>query len=388
MKNITLFLSIVLYCAGLRAQNYTEQQLKDSIAKEPTNPKFYNILAMLYYKAQNYEEAISNWKQAALYDPKDARPCNNIAELLKSYKKYDEASEYYRKAIAIDTANSLYSFNLAYMYQHQVKNPDSAMFYYRKSGRVYTGDKVGSNENPWYALLDLSGALYNADYYIEAYEVKNQKWKCYQCFDEEEKYKMLKNLRDNPNADAYIKLGDELTKKLQFNEPWKSYMARFNNGITIYDKALKLDPTKKTAVNSKIAAGLKEIAGSYLEDGYYEDALSYYEKALKYTQKDPEIYSAIGYIKLEKAKTPDYDGAIANFQKALTLTTASMAKKDTYENIGLCYEKKKDYKNAIVWYDKAVATEPNFAKSAHYKLARVYDALGNAEKAKYHRMRS
>jgi tetratricopeptide (TPR) repeat protein len=274
------------------------------------------------------------------------------------------------------------------MYQHLVKNPDSAMYYYRKSGRVYTGNKVGSNENPWYALLEVSGAMYNADYFIEAYEVRDKKWKCYQCFDDEEKYKMLKNLRDNPSADAYIKLGDELTKKLQFNEPWKSYMSRFNNGVTIYDKAVKLDPTKKAAVNTKIAAGLKEIAGSYLEDAYYEDALTYYERALKYTQKDPEIYSAIGYIKLEKAKTPDYDAALANYQKALALTTSSMAKKDTYENIGLCYEKKKDYKNAIVWYDKAVATEPNFAKSAHYKLARVYDALGNAEKAKYHRMRS
>lgn len=344
------------------------------------------LIAMFANHVFGQSEQVLRDKLSA--NPNDAPTSYALGEWLRNDKKYDEAATYFRKAISIDTTNSSYSFSLAYMYQHLVKNPDSAMYYYRKSGRVYTGNKVGSNENPWYALLELSGAMYNADYFIEAYEVRDKKWKCYQCFDDEEKYKMLKNLRDNPSADAYIKLGDELTKKLQFNEKWQAYMTRFNNGVGIYDKAVKLDPTKKAAVNTKISAGLKEIAGSYLEDAYYEDALTYYEKALKYSQKDPEIYSAIGYIKLEKAKTPDYDGALANFQKALTLTTSSMAKKDTYENIGLCYEKKKDYKNAIVWYDKAVATEPNFAKSAHYKLARVYDVIGNAEKAKYHRMRS
>lgn len=319
-------------------------------------------------------------------NPNDAPTSYALAEWLKNDKKYDEAATYFRKAIALDSTKSSYSFGLAHMYHYLSKNSDSAMYYYRKSGRVYTGE--GSQyEIPWARQLELSGASYNSDYFIEAYEAMvklNNKPGYY----DTEKYNMLKGLRDNPTADGYIKLGDELTKKLQFNEKWADYMVRFNGGVNAYEKAVKLDPTKKAAVNTKIAAGLKEIAGSYLEDAYYEDALTYYEKALKYTQKDPEIYSAIGYIKLEKAKTPDYDGALANFQKALALTTSSMAKKDTYENIGLCYEKKKDYKNAIVWYDKVVATEPNFAKSAHYKLARVYDALGNAEKAKYHRMRS
>lgn len=386
MKKIIFLLLIGISHVHVQAQGYTEQQLKDSIAKSPNEPRFYNSLAMVYYNARNYEGAITNWKQATVLDPKDARPSFNIALILKNDKKYDEAATYYRKAIAIDTANSSYSYALANLYHYLAINTDSAMYYYRKSGRVYTGKSVSTYENPWLPLLELSGASYNTDYFIEAYEsmAKIQQPGYY----DTEKYNMLKGLRDNPTADGYVKLGDELTKKLQFNEKWQSYMTRFNSGVTIYDKAVKLDPTKKAAVNTKIAAGLKEIAGSYLEDAYYEDALTYYERALKYTQKDPEIYSAIGYIKLEKAKTPDYDGALANFQKALALTTSSMAKKDTYENIGLCYEKKKDYKNAIVWYDKAVATEPNFAKSAHYKLARVYDTLGNAEKAKYHRMRS
>lgn len=329
------------------------------------------------------EEALREKLKA---NPNDAETSYKLAEWLKNDKKYDEAATYYRKAISIDSTNASYSFDMAYMYQYLVKNADTAMFYYRKSGRVYKGKSTGANENPWSALLQLAGSLYSTDYYIEAYDGMSKIQT--PGFSYTEKYDMLKGLRDNPTADAYMKLGDDLTQKLQFNEKWQDYMARFNSGVIAYDKAVKLDPTKKTAVNAKIAAGLKEIASSYLGDAYYEDALTYYEKALKYTQKDPEIYSGIGYIKLEKAKTPDYDGALANFQKALALTTSSMAKKDTYENIGLCYEKKKDYKNAIIWYDKAVAQEPNFAKSAHFKLARVYETMGNVEKVKYHRARS
>ncbi len=343
------------------------------------------LLALLFTNSifGQSEQALRD-KLAA--NPNDAPTSFALAEWLKNDKKFDEAANYYRKAIAIDSTNASYSYGLAFMYHRLTKSPDSAMYYYRKSGRVYVSNNKNRYENPWSGLLELSGASYNADYFIEAYEQMSKIQR--PGFENEEKYNMLKGLRDNPTADGYIKLGDKLTEKLAFNEKWADYMARFNSGINAYDKAVKLDPTKKTTVNAKIAAGLKEIGGSYLEDGYYEDALSYYEKALKYTQKDPEIYSAIGYIKLEKAKTPDYDGALANYQKALALTTASMAKKDTYENIGLCYEKKKDFKNAIVWYDKAVAQEPNFAKSAHYKLARVYDAMGNTAKAKYHRAKS
>lgn len=319
-------------------------------------------------------------------NPNDGQTSFALAEWLKNDKKFDEAGTYYRKAIAIDSMNASYSFGLAYMYHYQTKNLDSAMYYYRKSGRVYTGKSTSAYENPWIPLLELSGNAYNTDYFIEAYE--GQMKIKQPGFENEEKYNMLKGLRDKPTADGYMKLGDDLTKKLQFNEVWQNYISRFNSGLTAYDKAVKLDATKKASVNVKIANGLKEIAGSYLQDGYYEDALKYYERALTYTQKDPEIYSAIGYIKLEKAKTPDYDAALSNFQKSLALTTSSTGKKDNYENIGLCYEKKKDYKNAILWYDKAVAQEPNFAKSAHYKLARVYDAMGNTEKAKYHRARS
>lgn len=319
-------------------------------------------------------------------NPNDAQTSFALAEWLKNDKKFDEAGTYYRKAIAIDSTNASYSFGLAYMYHYQTKKLDSAMYYYRKSGRVYTGKSMSSYENPWIPLLELSGNAYDTEYFIEAYDgmmkIKQPG------FEYEEKYNMLKGLRDKPTAEGYMKLGDNLTVKQQFNEKFDVYLSRFNSGLNAYDKAVKLDPTKKTAVNTKIAAGLKEIAGSYFTDGYYEDALIYYNKALNYTQKDPEIYSGVGFIKLEKSKTPDYEGALANFQKALALTTASMAKHDVLENIGLVYERKKDFKNAIVYYDRAIAEQPNFSKSVHFKLARVYDAMGNTEKAKYHRARS
>lgn len=291
----------------------------------------------------------------------------------------------YEESAKKDTLHSNDYFQLGVIFTS--RNIDSAMFYFRESGRRYAKLNENYNNNGWQALMDLSGKIYNSEYFIEAYEAyyKNEE----AGYERLEKYKLLKGLRDNPTADGYVQLGDELTKPFNsYNENWKTFMIRYDNGIKSYDQAVKLDPAKKAIVQSKITGGMKGIADAYFNDGNYEDALKKYEQTVKYTQKDPELYSAIGFIKLEKLTIPDYKGALANFQKALVLTTASMKKKDCLENIGLCYEKMKDYPNAIIYYDKSITQEPNFARSAHFKLARVYDATGNKEKAKYHRMKS
>jgi tetratricopeptide (TPR) repeat protein len=329
--------------------------------------------------------------EAAIREQLNANPGSaqlnfNLAEWLKNEKKYPEAAIYYLNAARIDSTNSIVPYRLAYMYQYQVKNADSAMYYYRESGRRFTKKKENYYDNGWRALTELAGNLYNTEYFLEAYE--NYSLFSVPSYDLEQKYDLLKGLKNNPTADVYMKLGDELTKKLQFNEKWDDYMSRFKSGVTAYNEAIKLDPARKISVNSKLAAGTKEIAYAYFEDGYYEDALVYYEESLKYSQKDPEIYSAIGYIQLEKLKSPAYDKALGNFQKALSLTTSSITKKDMYENIGLCYERKNDAKNAIAYYEKGILQEPNYAKSIHAKLARLYNQAGNAAKAKYHQLRS
>lgn len=91
---------------------------------------------------------------------------------------------------------------------------------------------------------------------------------------------------------------------------------------------------------------------------------------------------------MDKLKTPDYKGAIASFQKALNLTNSASVKREIYEYIGSCYDKQKDYANAISNYELGIKQEPNFAKSIHAKLTRVYEAMGNKAKADYHRLRS
>jgi len=67
----------------------------------------------------------------------------------------------------------------------------------------------------------------------------------------------------------------------------------------------------------------------------------------------------------------DYDGAIAAFKKSLEKNPDLP---DTYYDIGLCYQKKKDFKNAEIWLQQAVEKAPTNA-GAYFNLAFASFAL-------------
>lgn len=333
-----------------------------------------------------YSQSEESLRSALKTNPESMQTNHDLGVWLVNNNRSAEAVAYLHKAVQSDSTESSVLVNdLAASFEYS-GSIDSAMHYYRQSGLLYTKHDEKYRNSGWLSLLYVAKQADDPRYYTEAFEslaALNPTW---YGSGEVLNYNIYKELRDNPNsADAYIKLGDKKTEKLQFNEKWDDYMARYEKGVIAYEKAVKLDPSKKKLVDGKLAQVIKEIGNAYFEDGVYDTALEKYQQALKYSQRDPEVYSAIGFIKLEKLSPADYKGALVNFQKALALTTSSMQKKDHLENIGLCYEKQKDYANAIIYYDKGVAMEPSFAKTLHYKLARVYEAQGNVEKAKHHR---
>lgn len=345
---------------------------------------------MLSISITAFAQSETELREKLISNPNDAKINYDLGMLIgpkvvNRISDYSEKLGYITKAVKLDSTNSTYPYELAEVYRYSYINPDSAMYYYRESGRRFTKnkEKFSYNKNGWQSLLDVSHEVFSQEYFPEAYEKMKefQAPNYYLTLD----LNLVTDVIDKPNADAYIKLGDVQTKSIGFVEKKETFDYRFKKGLISYDKALKLDATKKSIISSRMSEILKGTATKNFEDKNYVDALNYFELALKYVQNDPEIYSGIGYIKLEKLDVPDYKGAIANFQKALTLSTSSMDKKDHLENIGLCYEKQKDYKNAIIFYEKGVALEPNFAKSLHFKLARVYEALGNQPKVLYHK---
>jgi len=348
------------------------------------------ILVLLSLSSISFGQSEQALRDKLKTNPNDATTNYDLGIWLQNDKKYSEAVSYLNAAVRLDTNKSEYPYGLGRMYELFVQNTDSAMYCYRESGKRFSRNNEKGYDNGWRKLLEISGEAGNSDYYIEAYEKLLKIDERFEFnYSAKEKYDLLKEQRDHPTAATYIKVGDEKTKKLQFNESVSSCKSRFDQGVIAYQKAIEMDPTQKAIVNKKLGDAYVDNAYyAFFENGDFEEALKRYELAAKYTPKNPEIYSAIGTIKLDKIATPDYKGAIANFQKALALTTSSTQKKDLYENIGYAYEKQKDYPNAIANYEKGIAQEPNFAKTIHAKLTRLYEAQGNKAKADYHRLRS
>jgi tetratricopeptide (TPR) repeat protein len=302
-----------------------------------------------------------------------------LAECCERNNNYPAAVFAYKKLITYESDKWDHYYNAGLAYDNQKDSKDSAMAYFYKAGTKANAQAVNFKDvynNPWYKLFALAKEQNHTDYYITSYDnMKKIAPYNFPKTEDEQYYNLLKELNSNPNAETYSKFGDFLTNS-----------KRYNDAIKKYEKSIEMNPSGKTAVTKKIIQCIKDDAYyTYFDKREYEKSLLRYEDALKYTTSDPEIYSALGTICMDKLTTPDYKKATEYYQKALPLTTGQMEKKDILENIGLCYEKQKDYTNAITYYNKVVALGPNFAKSAHYKLARVYDAKGDAAQALQHR---
>lgn len=108
-------------------------------------------------------------------------------------------------------------------------------------------------------------------------------------------------------------------------------------------------------------------ANTYFEEGDYEDAITYYTKALKVNPQDAIAYNNRG---LAWGKKGDYDNSIADFTKAVEINPQYA---DAYKNRGLAYYDKGDYDSAIGNYTKAVEINPKDAFSYNNRGIAYYD---------------
>lgn len=407
MKTHLTFLFLGMSIAAY-SQDQKENNLLEAIKSDSTNGANYSALADYYYynfKKDKYDQVHplllkANKLSNNAYYPRAMY--NNTEALFKSLERYSETAPSelvfqwlgdvyfykgrsqeaivaYQKLLKYRTEDYVTLYNIGNSFE-SLKNSDSAYFYYYKSGKTANTKQIkeyqDKRDQAWYKLFLMAKEKNNDELFIEAYDnmviIDPNNFPGYE---DEQYYSLIKELKTKQTAETYVKFGD-------FHNNGKRYAA----AITAYEKSIQLNPTTKAAIVKKIIKSIKDDAYyTYFDKREYEKSLARYEDALKYTTSDPEIYSALATICMDKLTPSDYKKAIQYYQKSLTLTTSPMEKKDILENIGLCYEQQKDYANAIVYYDKAVAQAPNFAKTAHYKLARVYEAKGDAANTLKHR---
>ncbi len=101
-------------------------------------------------------------------------------------------------------------------------------------------------------------------------------------------------------------------------------------------------PVKEIITEKRIAR-----ANTYMQEGNYEDAITYYTKALKVNPKDAIAYNNRG---LAWGKKGDYDNAIADFTKAVEIDPQFA---DAYKNRGIAYYDKGDYDRTCSDFQKS-----------------------------------
>ncbi len=132
--------------------------------------------------------------------------------------------------------------------------------------------------------------------------------------------------------------------------------------------ALELDPNNAD-IHHELALGYRNLRKD-------ERALYHFNRALTLRPAFPEALNNLGTLYLMMGQ---WDRAIEAFQKALNIDTYKTPH-FCYNNVGLAYYRKKEYKKAMENYRRALGLFPAYP-ACHSNLARVYDALSKHEQA-------
>ncbi|MFM9945575.1 MAG: tetratricopeptide repeat protein [Bacteroidia bacterium] len=112
----------------------------------------------------------------------------------------------------------------------------------------------------------------------------------------------------------------------------------------------------------------------------FDSALIFINKAVKASPKSEDYIFKRALI---KEKTKDIKGAIKDYKACIEINPKPVY----FNNIGVIYAIDSNYKEAIVWYNKAIATQEDYAQSlvnigvAYYYLHQFDKACESMKKA-------
>lgn len=360
------------------AAKYTEIASK----LDENNRWYTQELAYMYYEQGRLEESAACFKKLVAIEPRNIDWWFGYGEVLKRTKKYADAINAYDKMqeqTGLIPEISVEKFNL-YL---QLKQQDKAIAEINEARKMYPED------------IQLIGTL--VDYYFNSGQMdKGQQ--------------MLEELvkADPQNGRAYLFLGEIYSRQNKKKEAYEAFSKAFTGeGVTIDQKVNVLltfyesQPVIEEEVIQLAQLLVKQhpteakshsvLGDLYVQNNRKADALIAYKKALEF---DDTKYAIWNQVLLMEYENRDFDQlyfdarkcaamfpTLPNVQLLYTIAcnqlgryseaidAAEIGKElvvsdkqiegEFYAQLGEAYFLQKNYKEGIVWYEKAMLTDPS-----------------------------
>lgn len=300
----------------------------------------YTKIAGLYSDLGKYEEALSAYKKAVKLRPNDAFIYISMGNILQTIGDYENAYNAFKHAQEIYPEYKYNYLNLANI-EYFRKNYKNATEFYNAFLSAYPGHMEASE--------NLANVYSLSEQPEKACEIYSNIYKNYpSAFTEFEKYGMA--LFDTKQYQAAIEMLNKALVGNEDNENLNAKLALSYQNIGDNEKAKEYFD-KTFAINPNLIALKFDYANLLGNMGNYAEAIELYKQYSTAFPNDANAYRNLGLV----YKTLDnIDLALLNFEKSYSKDSTN---NETKKELAYAYHRKKDYVNALKYYDFALKSE-------------------------------
>ena len=285
------------------------------------------IQCMIFLERYDEAELLSRAYYRKTYDKQQA--LRFLAVIAKSRGQYSKALRYLRFA-DYTTGATEYLYELMAEIYEAKKDYYSALDFYKKALRFDRYDDE--------ILLNIS-----------------------YCYSKINEYELADNY-----ADMAIALNDNSSYSFYRKGNIMLSVERFDAAVEAFKRAVELDPEDLDYYHS--------ISYAYSKTGELELSLEYANRAILLDKTNSYSYFRKAWALQEMEK---YEEAINSYEKCIECESTFV---DAYANISFCYSKLKEFNKSILFANKAIMVNKDYAYS-HYRKAWALHNLGKFDEA-------
>lgn len=344
-------------------------------AMSPEASSLYQEACTLEYQ-RNFDQAVAKVLEAIKLSPDDAMLYTKLAGLYTDMSKFDEAIQTYEKVIELRPNDAFVYISLGSIYETQGKYTE-ALGAYNNALKIFPEYKYNylNIANVQYQMKNYKEAIVNYNTFLSTY---SQHW---------EARKSLANsyLADDKPDKAIVEFEDLYVNNNQHFDDCANYgialfeTQNYEKAVEFLEKAIESSPENMTAKvclalsyqaldkndaalaqfnaifkeNPNLASLRFDYANLLADMSKENEAIEEYKKYATAYPDDSRVYKNMGIV---YQRLKDYDNAINSYEKVMAM---GVKDDDVFKSAAACYHFKKDYVHAVKYYDELLVSNPN-----------------------------